>query len=140
MPRARKHATLAAIALVVLLAACSAAQNPEVQRADGIVAMIATSSDEAMEALVGGELATNDAGCAGVSMDGTFYPVLWPEGTSVSEDGLTFPDGTSVEPGGTWSGGGGETLLPAESYPDRPDECAVDAETTVVVAHSATGS
>lgn len=102
--------------------------------------MIATTSDEAMEAEVGGELVTNDAGCAGVSMDGTFYPVLWPEGTSVSDEGLTFPDGTSVEPGGTWSGGGGEALLPAETHPHLPEECAVDGETTAVVAYSATGS
>lgn len=134
------RAASAAIGLVVVLTACSASQNPEVQRADGFVAMIATTSDEAMEAEVGGEFATNDAGCAGVSMDDIFYPVLWPEGTSVSEDGLTFADGTTVGPGGTWSGGGGETLLPSDVYPDLPNECAVEAETTVVVANSASGS
>jgi hypothetical protein len=77
-------------------------------------------------------------GCA--TADPSGRPVLWPEGTSVSEGGLTFPDGTGVEPGGTWSGGGGETLLPADTYPDLPEECAVDAETTVVVANSAAGS
>jgi hypothetical protein len=147
MPRARKHASLAAIALVALLTACTAWQHPEVQRADGFIAMIATASDEDADAEVGGELVTNDAGCAGVLMDGVFYPVLWPEGTSVSEGGLTLPDGTSIELGGTWSGVGGVGVLPAETNPHLPEECAtdaelraVDADVRAVVAHSATGS
>lgn len=119
MRRARKHASLATIALVALLAACTAWQHPEVQRADGFIAMIRTTpTDEDLEADVGGgELVTNDAGCAGISMDGTFYPVLWPVGTSVSDEGLTFPDDTTVEPGGTWSGAGAVALMPAENYP-----------------------
>ncbi|WP_460890425.1 hypothetical protein [Promicromonospora xylanilytica] len=103
--------------------------------------MIATYSDEDIEGEVGGELVTNDAGCAGVSMDGTFYPVLWPEGTSVSEEGLTFPDGTSVEPGGTWSGVGGKGMLPGENNPHLPEECGtVNDATRAVVTYSATGS
>ena len=142
MPRARKHASLAAIVLVALLAACTDWQHPDVQRADGFIAMIRTTPiDEDMEANVaGGELVTNDAGCAGISMDGTFYPLLWPEGTSVSEEGLTFPDATTVEPGGTWSGAGAVAQMTAESYPHLPEECAVSGETMAVVAISATGS
>jgi hypothetical protein len=100
-----------------------------------------TPIDEDLEADVGGgELVTNDAGCAGISMDGTFYPVLWPEGTSVSEEGLKFPDDTTVEAGGTWSGTGAVALMPAETHPHLPEECAVSGETTAVVAISATGS
>ncbi|MFD2797203.1 hypothetical protein ACFS27_26835 [Promicromonospora vindobonensis] len=99
-----------------------------------------TPIDEDSDAEVGGELVTNDAGCAGISRGDTFYPVLWPEGTSVSEEGLTFPDGTSVEPGGTWSGSGGEGFLPAENYPDIPEECVGSPETMTVVANTASGS
>jgi hypothetical protein len=59
--------------------------------------------------------------------DGTLHPVVWPAGTTITDDGsIALADGTALAPGDRVQGGGG--MQPADGYLGlAPQGCLPDA-------------
>lgn len=111
-------------ALTILATAACSPDDPGtiaiVSRGD-VRALVAPSNAEGGDALITGKLAVNDADCLGVASDaGTVALVVWPDGTTLADDGtLVTPDGDHVEVGDEVNGGGGEvTPLPEATSGD----------------------
>lgn len=94
--------------------------------------MVAGSQPSAvMDALISGTLTTTEAGCFALTSDGVTYPLQFPFGTRLSEDGteVTVPGLPSLRAGDEISGGGGYLHLadvdPACIANNEYDEYAV---------------
>lgn len=101
-------AALSLATLSLLLAGCSG--ESALQRAQGVTAMVAGSRPSAgMDALISGTLTTTDAGCFAVTSGGVTYPLQFPFGTRLSDDGteVSVPGLPSLRVGDEISGGGG---------------------------------
>ncbi|MCR2812796.1 hypothetical protein [Microbacterium sp. zg.Y1084] len=72
--------------LSLFVVGCSGERG--VQQAHGVNAMVAGSGPgAAMDALISGTLRITDAGCFAVSSGGVTYPLQFPFGTRLSDDG-----------------------------------------------------
>lgn len=80
-----------------------------------------------LDAIVGGTLQVDlDAGCVWVGgPDGSRYPVVWPRGTTASEDPfqVLLPDGAQAVPGDAVFGGGGYVDASGGDWDPFPAEC-----------------
>lgn len=86
--------------------------------------MISTETpDLVMQAAFGGTLTVTDRGCWAVDGGDWTYPVEFPLGSRLSEDGgtVTVPDLGALAPGDRVEGGGGYLVLE-----DVPEECSPD--------------
>jgi hypothetical protein len=107
------------------LAACSSS-GISVQRAQGVTAMVSAATPSAvMEASFTGTLTTTDQGCLAVSVGETTFPLKFPAGSRLSDDGqmIDVPGFGSVSSGELVEGGGGYLALDGV-----PDECAPGGE------------
>lgn len=106
------------------LAACSSS-DISVQRAQGVTAMVSTATPAAMQASFAGTLTTTDQGCLAVSIGETTFPLEFPAGSRLSDDGQTIdvPGFGSLSSGEPVEGGGGYLTLDG-----APDECAPGGE------------
>ncbi|WES63943.1 hypothetical protein P0L94_15925 [Microbacter sp. GSS18] len=114
--------TLATISLLVV--GCSG-ESP-VQQAGGVTAMVAQErSDAGMAAQISGTLTTTDSGCLAVAIEDVTYPLQFPFGTRLSDDGaeVVVPGLSPLHVGDHIEGGGGYIHLT-----DVPDECIADNE------------
>ncbi len=123
-------AALGLAMLSLLLAGCSG--ESALQRAQGVTAMVAGSRPSAgMDALISGTLTITDAGCFAVTSGGVTYPVQFPFGTRLSDDGaeVSVPGLPSLRVGDEVSGGGGYMHLtdvdPACIADNEYDEYAI---------------
>ena len=110
--------------LSLFVVGCSGERG--VQQAQGVTAMVAGSSPgAAMDALISGTLRITDAGCFAVSSGGVTYPLQFPFGTRLSDDGteVAVPGLASLRAGDELSGGGGYLNLM-----DVPSVCIADNE------------
>lgn len=138
--RAVGHTVLAVTLLT--LTGCGGSDTVGVQVHAGTTALIASSSDSAMDAEVRGVIQVGADGCLGVVSEGTTQPVplIWPEGSTLTEagDAVDVPGLGTVRVGQTISGGGGEVTNPTGSrYADIPDGCLDQAtliEATTITA------
>jgi hypothetical protein len=131
-PLVKRVSSVALCMAMVLLVAVGCSAGTTVQRADGIRAMVAGSQPSAvMEALISGTLTITDSGCFAVTSGGVTYPVLFPFGTRLSEDGaeVAVPGVPPLSVGDEISGGGGYVHLtdvdPACRADNEYDEYAV---------------
>lgn len=123
-------AALVLAALSLLIAGCSGERA--LQRAQGVTAMVAASRPSAgMDALISGTLTITDAGCFAVRSGGVTYPLQFPFGTRLSDDGIevSVPGLPSLRVGDEISGGGGYLHLtevdPACIADNEYDEYAI---------------
>lgn len=117
-------AALSLATLSLLLAGCSG--ESALQRAQGVTAMVAGSRPSAgMDALISGTLTTTDAGCFAVTSGGVTYPLQFPFGTRLSDDGteVSVPGLPSLRVGDEISGSGGYLHLT-----DVDQACIADNE------------
>lgn len=114
------------------LAVVGCAGERPVQQAGGVTAMVAQERSSAgMAAQISGILTTTDTGCFAVTIDDVTYPLQFPFGTRLSDDGaeVAIPGSTPLRVGDRIDGGGGYvhlTDVPVECIPDNEyDEYAV---------------
>ena len=105
-------AQFAIAGIAISITACSGA--PSAQEADGNTLMAAsTPPDAVMEALITGTLTTTESGCFAVASGDVTYPLQFPYGTVLSDDGRTVkvPGHQPLEVGDEIRGGGGYVHL-----------------------------
>lgn len=112
--------------------------GPSVQRAGGSVILVSAEVDGGMDALMSGVIVRTETGC--LALDGPAQPVLWPHGSTLSEDGTSVDvPGFGVVAVGdeVWSGGGnvhGAEEGHHDFVPELPEECSVVPERGSVAA------
>ena len=123
---------LVAVSLAVVGCSGAGAGAGAVQEARGTTAMVASEpSSVAMEALISGTLTLTDAGCFAVASGGMTYPLQFPFGSQIGDDGteVTVPGLLPLHVGDEISGGGGYLHLtevdPACIADNEYDEYAV---------------
>lgn len=125
-------ASLGLATLSLLVTGCSGAGTGAVQQAQGVTAMVAGSQPSAvMDALIFGTLTITEAGCFAVMSGEVTYPLQFPFGSRLSDDGteITVPGLPSLHEGDEISGGGGYLHLtdvdPACIAENEYDEYAI---------------
>jgi hypothetical protein len=122
----RSIKALAAMLAMGALAGCSSGPSPEVREAAGMVLLVATRSDTAMDAGIDGSLAVTPGECIGVAgPDGTVQLAIWPEGSDLTgaESQIRTSGGITLSVGDPVRGSGGAVDLPSTDYPDVPARC-----------------
>jgi len=108
---------IAVSAIVAVLAGCAPSAPTLAAHADGY-AVVNTPQSSAMDAMIAGRIAVDDAGCWGIRSDDVFRHVLWPAGTRLDGGGILAPGlEESVGEGTPVTGGGGEMASDSDQAP-----------------------
>lgn len=126
----RMRTLTGAIALLLALSSCSSGGDYDfsVISKDGSTALVRDRDTAGMEALLSGTVIKLPSGCFGMKSDNEKYPVIWPKGTSLSDDAsaLRMSDGTLV-PQGTNIEAGGGIISVDQTEGELPPSCVADS-------------
>ena len=118
----------AALGVILLLAGCSGPGPTSLESDNGrIIALASESTDAAEQALLEGTAGWSVPGCM-VVQNGLSYLVVFPKGTTLSDELVVLPDGTRIKAGDVVGLGGGfhDVKDPAAEFPDVPEACFTD--------------
>ncbi|WP_129668499.1 hypothetical protein [Phytoactinopolyspora endophytica] len=102
------------------------AERPEIVTKAGVTALVDTRTDSGMDAEVVGELVVGPGDCLALDDGLVVRPVIWPEGSTLADDGQAIEigrDGPTVRIGEYVEGGGGEIDPGDATYTEIPESC-----------------
>lgn len=112
-----------ATAAVLLAGLCACGSDGGRLEYDGVVTYVQHTSGSGSEAGINGRITTAGSCLAldiGIQQP---VPVVWPEGTELSDGALLLPSGRSVWLGDTIQGGGGFQAGPPNGLDQMAEEC-----------------